>query len=398
MNKINITQNTLNSIKHMTEVDLHNKTVLIRVDFNVPIQDNKILSDDRIKASIPTIKLALKKNARVIIMSHLGRPKEGIYEEKFSLFPIFQYLKKIFYKNNVIFSKKLENINMQKNDLLILENVRFNIGEKKNDINLSQKYASLCDIFVMDAFGSAHRKEASTFGVGIYAKIACAGPLLISEIYYLTKALKNPKRPMTAIIGGAKISTKFKLLTSLSKIANTVIVGGGIANTFLAIKYNIGKSLHEPKYINLAKKIKKQNNIIIPVDSRVGTSFSKLSQAVIKKPCDINQNEEIMDIGDESIKNIQKIIENSNTILWNGPLGVFEFPNFSIGTKALAKSISKSNSFSIAGGGETLSVINMLNIRKKISYISTGGGAFLEFIEGKKLPAIHMLEKKYHMK
>ncbi|CAL4322623.1 Phosphoglycerate kinase [Buchnera aphidicola (Pterocallis alni)] len=388
----------MNSIKHMTEVDLHNKTVLIRVDFNVPIQDNKILSDDRIKASIPTIKLALKKNARVIIMSHLGRPKEGIYEEKFSLFPIFQYLKKIFYKNNVIFSKKLENINMQKNDLLILENVRFNIGEKKNDINLSQKYASLCDIFVMDAFGSAHRKEASTFGVGIYAKIACAGPLLISEIYYLTKALKNPKRPMTAIIGGAKISTKFKLLTSLSKIANTVIVGGGIANTFLAIKYNIGKSLHEPKYINLAKKIKKQNNIIIPVDSRVGTSFSKLSQAVIKKPCDINQNEEIMDIGDESIKNIQKIIENSNTILWNGPLGVFEFPNFSIGTKALAKSISKSNSFSIAGGGETLSVINMLNIRKKISYISTGGGAFLEFIEGKKLPAIHMLEKKYHMK
>lgn len=398
MNTTNITQNTLNKMQHMTELDLNNKTILIRVDFNVPIQDNQILSDERIQASIPTIKIALKKNARVIIMSHLGRPQEGIYEKKFSLFPIFQYLKKIFYKNNVIFSKTLENINIKKNDLLILENVRFNIGEKKNDISLAQKYASLCDIFVMDAFGSAHRKEASTFGVGIYAKIACAGPLLRSEIYSLTKALKNPKRPMTAIIGGAKISTKFKLLTSLSKIANTVIVGGGIANTFLAIKYNIGKSLHEPKYINLAKKIKKQNNIIIPVDSRVGTSFSKLSTAVIKKPCDINDNEEIMDIGDESIKNIQKIIENSNTILWNGPLGVFEFPNFSIGTRALAHSISKSNAFSIAGGGETLSVINMLNIRNQISYISTGGGAFLEFIEGKKLPAIHMLEKKYHMK
>ncbi|QCI27282.1 phosphoglycerate kinase [Buchnera aphidicola] len=392
MNKKNTSLNINKKIIHMKDLNLNNKIVLIRVDFNVPIKNNKILCDNRIKASLPTISFALKKNAKVILMSHLGRPKEGQYDKKLSLFPIFQYLKKIFPKNNVQFNNNLNNIKIKKKELLILENVRFNIGEKDNNEILSQKYANLCDIFVMDAFGSSHRKESSTYGVGIFSKIACAGPLLISEINNLEKALKNPKRPMISIVGGAKISTKFKLLEKLSKISDTVIVGGGIANTFLAIDHNIGNSLYEPKFIPLAKKLKNKNNILIPVDSRVGIEFSKLTPAYIKKPHEIKKNEEIMDIGDLSIKKIITIIKKAKTILWNGPIGVFEFPNFSLGTRALAESIAKSKAFSIAGGGETINVIEMFKISNKISYISTGGGAFLEFVEGKKLPAIKMLE------
>lgn len=383
---------TNKNIIHMTELNLYNKTILIRVDFNVPMKNNQILSDDRIQASIPTINLALKQNAKVIIMSHLGRPKEGQYDKNMSLTPIVKYLKKVFYKHNIYFSNTLEIQPIKPGELLILENVRFNIGEKANDDILSKKYAKLCDIFVMDAFGSAHRKESSTYGVGLYSKIACAGPLLISEINALTKALKNPKRPMISIVGGAKISTKFKLLQKLSIISDTVIVGGGIANTFLAIDYDVGNSLYEKKFIKLAKKIRSKNNILIPIDSRVGTEFSKNSIAIVKKPSDIQSNEEIMDIGDLSIQKMIPFIQKAKTILWNGPMGVFEFKNFSIGTKALANSISESKAFSIAGGGETINVINMFNIQKKISYISTGGGAFLEFSEGKKLPAINMLE------
>ncbi|CAL4043134.1 Phosphoglycerate kinase [Buchnera aphidicola (Phyllaphis fagi)] len=377
---------------YMEDLNLNNKKILIRVDFNVPIQNNHITSDMRIRASIPTIQLALKQNAKVIIMSHLGRPQEGKYQKKFSLFPVFEYLKKIFKKNKVSFSNNLDKIKIHSGELLVLENVRFNIGEKNNDIVLSKKYAALCDIFVMDAFGSAHRKESSTFGVGMFAKIACAGPLLISELKALRTALKNPRRPMIAVIGGSKISTKFKLLKSLARIADTVIVGGAIANTFLAIDYRIGQSLYEPKFIDMAKEIRNQYNILIPIDSRVGTSFSTKSPAIVKKPFEIHDNEEIMDLGDKSINNIKNIIKKSKTILWNGPLGVFEFPNFNVGTKELAQSIADSTAFSIAGGGETLSVINMFNIQDKISYISTGGGAFLEFIEGNKLPAIYMLE------
>ncbi|WP_367671703.1 phosphoglycerate kinase [Buchnera aphidicola] len=390
--------NKINNILHITELDLHDKKVLIRVDFNVIIEDNKIISDTRIQASIPTILFALQNNAKVILMSHLGRPKEGIYQEHFSLFPIVKYLKNILYQYNIYYTKDIDSIDINAGELILVENVRFNIGEKNNDISLSKKYAKICDIFVMDAFGSAHRKEASTFGVGFFSKIACAGLLLISELQALEKALQNPKRPMTAIVGGSKISTKFKLLESLSIIADTVIVGGGIANTFLAIENNIGNSLYEPKFIELAKKIKKKYNILIPVDSKVGKNFSKSEQAILKKPSEINKNEEIMDIGNHSIQNITKILKKSKTILWNGPVGVFEFPNFSLGTIELAKQISKSNAYSIAGGGETLSVIEKLQIKNKISYISTGGGAFLKFIEGKILPAIQMLElckKKY---
>ncbi|MCW5197154.1 phosphoglycerate kinase [Buchnera aphidicola] len=391
----------IKNMLHMNELNLKNKKVLIRVDFNVPIVNNKIMSDMRIQASIPTIQLALKNHAKVIVMSHLGRPKEGKYQKQFSLLPIFQYLKKIFNKTKIYFSNNLNKIQINSGELLILENVRFNIGEKNNDISLSQKYASLCDIFVMDAFGSAHRKESSTFGIGMFTKIACAGPLLISEIKKLSIVLKNPERPMISIVGGSKISTKFKLIQSLAKLSDTVIVGGGIANTFLAIDYNIGKSLYEPKFIDMAKKIKHQYNIIIPIDSRVGTNFSTKSSAIVKKPFEIHNNEEIMDLGDKSIENMTKIIKKAKTILWNGPVGVFEFPKFSIGTKKLATSIANSKAFSIAGGGETISVINMFNIQNKISYISTGGGAFLEFIEKNTLSSIHMLEiskKKYNLK
>lgn len=382
----------MKNIIHMKDIDLYNKRVLIRVDFNVPLNNNIILSDNRIQASIPTIKYALKEHAKVILMSHVGRPTEGKYDTKLSIQPIIQYLKKIFHKNKVYYSNNLKPITIQSGELLVLENVRFNPGEKNNDDILSKRYANLCDIFVMDAFGSAHRKEASTYGVGMFSKIACAGLLLTSEILALKKALKNPKQPMISIVGGAKISTKFKLLKQLSNISDTVIVGGGIANTFLAIDYNIGKSLHEPQFIPLAKKIREKNNILIPVDSRVGTEFSKNSSAIVKKPYQIQNNEEIMDIGDESIQNMIKTLKKAKTILWNGPMGVFEFPNFAVGTKALAKNISKNQAFCIAGGGETINVIDMFNIKNKISYISTGGGAFLEFVEGKKLPAIQMLE------
>lgn len=384
------------NIKKMTELDITGKKVLIRADLNVPIKDGVIQSDARIIAALPTIELAIQKKAKVIIMSHLGRPMEGLYEKKYSLLPIFEYLKKKLKKNKIYFSTNIEKIKINSGEVLLLENVRFNVGELKNDKNLSKKYASLCDIFVMDAFGSAHRKQASTYGVGKFVKIACAGPLLVSEINTLKKALKNPKRPMVAIVGGAKVSTKFNVLNKLAEISDTIIVGGGISNTFLAIDYNIGKSLHEAEFILKAKKLRdKYNNIIIPIDSRVGKNFSYTEKCVIKLPHEIEKNEEIMDFGDETIKKIIKILKKSKTILWNGPVGVFEFPNFRKGTEMIAKTIAQNNGFSIAGGGDTISVIDMFKIKNKISYISTGGGAFLKFIEGKKLPAIKMLEEQF---
>lgn len=384
-------------IKKMTEVDMHQKIVLIRSDLNVPMKNGIIQSDARILAALPTIQLAIKKNAKVIIMSHLGRPKEGVYEKKYSLFPIFEYLKNKLNKIKIYFSKNyLTDIRIHAGEVLLLENVRFNKGELSNDNELSKKYSEICDIFIMDAFGSAHRKQSSTYGIGKFVKIACAGLLLINEITALKKALKHPKRPMVAIVGGAKVSTKFNVLNKISQIADTIIVGGGIANTFLAIENNIGKSLHEKNFVHEAKKLRDKYNIIIPIDSRVGRNFCHTEKSIIKLPCNISKNEEIMDFGDETIKKAINIIKKSKTILWNGPVGVFEFPNFRKGTEMIAQTIANSNAFSIAGGGDTLSVIDMFNIKNKISYISTGGGAFLEFIEGKKLPAIRMLEE--HLK
>ncbi|WP_422667351.1 phosphoglycerate kinase [Buchnera aphidicola] len=384
------------NIKKMVDLDLNNKKVLIRVDLNVPIEDGKITSDARIIATLPTIELAIKNNAKIMIMSHLGRPQEGIYTKKYSLFPIFQYLKNYFKKEKIYFSNDyLNGIDINPGEIYILENVRFNCGELKNDHKLSKQYANLCDIFVMDAFGSAHRIQASTYGIGNFVKIACAGPLLISEINSLKKAIKNPQRPLISIIGGSKVSTKFNILNKISQISDTVIVGGGIANTFLAINNKIGKSLYEKNFILKAKKLYDKYNIIVPIDSRVGKNFSHKEKAVIKLISNIKDNEEIMDFGDKTIQKITDIIKKAKTIIWNGPVGVFEFKHFRIGTEMIAKAISDSNAFSIAGGGDTLSVIDMFNIKNNISYISTGGGAFLEFIEGKKLPSIQMLENHF---
>ncbi|QFQ32610.1 phosphoglycerate kinase [Buchnera aphidicola (Aphis fabae)] len=384
-------------IRNMNEVNIKGQRVLIRCDLNVPIQNGIIQSDARILASLPTIELALRKKAKVIVMSHLGQPKNECYEKKYSLFPIFEYLKKKINYTKVYFSNDYSNIiPIKPGEMLVLENVRFNSGELKNDPVLSKKYSNLCDIFIMDAFGSAHRKQASTYGIGKFVNIACAGLLLISEITMLKKALKNPQRPMVSIVGGSKVSTKFNVLKKLSNISDTLIVGGGIANTFLAIDYNIGKSLHEPEFILKAKKLRDNyKNIVIPIDSRIGKNFSNIEPSIIRLPSNIKKNEEIMDFGDETIKKIVKIISKAKTIIWNGPVGVFEFPNFRKGTEKIAKAIANNSEFSIAGGGDTLSVIDMFCIKNKISYISTGGGAFLEFIEGKKLPAIDMLEKNF---
>ncbi|ACL30799.1 phosphoglycerate kinase [Buchnera aphidicola] len=387
------------TIRKMTELNITEKRILIRSDLNVPIENGIIQSDARILAALPTIELALQKKAKVIIMSHLGRPKEGYYTKKYSLFPIFEYFKKKFNNTKIYFSNNfLDGIKLNPGEIALLENTRFNKGELNNDEQLSKKYSDLCDIFVMDAFGSSHRMQSSTYGIGKFVKIACAGLLLISEIDALKKALKKPKRPMVAIVGGSKVSTKFNVLNKLSKIADTIIVGGGIANTFLAIDYKIGKSLYEPDFVFEAKKLRDKYNIIVPIDSRVGKNFCKNEQAIIKSPDNIKEDEEIMDFGDESIKKIISIITQSQTIMWNGPVGVFEFPNFRKGTEMIAKTIANSNAFSIAGGGDTLSVIDMFNIKNNISYISTGGGAFLEFIEGKKLPAIQMLEENFKNK
>ncbi|XBC42693.1 MAG: phosphoglycerate kinase [Buchnera aphidicola (Kaburagia rhusicola ensigallis)] len=375
------------------DLSLANKTVLIRSDLNVPIQNQKIVSYARIHASLPTIQLALKKHAKVIVASHLGRPEEEKYNSSLSLFPIFKYFKKMFKDTKVNFCKDyLHGIDIQSGELAVLENVRFNKGEKNNSISLSKAYANLCDIFVMDAFGTLHRNEASTYGLTKYSKIACAGLLLQHELTTLKKFLKNPIRPLVTIVGGAKVSTKFNLLKSLSKISDTLIVGGGIANTFISIDHNVGKSLHEPNFVDQAKLLRDNYNIFVPIDSRVSTTFNKDSIGISKNISDININEEIMDFGDKTIEKMVPILKKAKTIFWNGPIGVFEFKNFRKGTEILANTIANSNAFSIAGGGDTLSVIEKLNIKNKISYISTGGGSFLKFLEQGEFPIIKLLK------
>ncbi|CUR53266.1 phosphoglycerate kinase [Buchnera aphidicola] len=382
-------------MNQMKDFNLNQKKILIRMDLNVPIHNGIITSHTRINKSIPTILFALSKNAQIIIASHLGRPQEGKYEKKFSLFPVFKYLEKKLKNVSMCFIKNyLNGIKKNNYSIIFLENVRFNIGEKQNNIELSKKYANLCDIFVMDAFATAHRKESSTFGICQFASKICAGPLLISEIKNLNIILLKPKKPLITIIGGSKVSTKFKLLKSLIKITDFLIVGGGIANTFIAINNNVGKSLYEPNFVQEAKKLLATQKIIMPLDSRVGTSFSNNTQSYVRKLNEIQNHEEIMDIGDQTIKYYQKIISKARTILWNGPVGVFEFSNFSLGTQKIAESIVQSKAFSVAGGGDTLSVIKLFNLKKKISYISTGGGSFLEFIEKGTLPVLSLLNKK----
>ncbi len=383
------------SVIKMSDLDLAGKRVLIRSDLNVPVKDGKVTSDARIRASLPTIEAALKQGARVMVTSHLGRPTEGEYNEEFSLLPVVNYLKEHL-KSPVRLAKDyLEGVDVAEGELVVLENVRFNKGEKKDDEVLSKKYAALCDVYVMDAFGTAHRAQASTHGVGKFAPVACAGPLLSAELEALGKALGNPARPMVAIVGGSKVSTKLTVLDSLSKIADQLIVGGGIANTFVAAQgNNVGQSLYEPDLIPNAQKLLETCDIPVPTDVRVATEFSETAVATVKQANEIQDNEQILDMGDVSAERLAVILKNAKTILWNGPVGVFEFPNFRRGTEIVARAIADSEAFSIAGGGDTLAAIDLFGIADKISYISTGAGAFREFVEGKPLPAVVMLEER----
>ncbi|WP_410681387.1 phosphoglycerate kinase [Avibacterium paragallinarum] len=385
------------SVIKMTDLDLAGKRVFIRADLNVPVKDGKVTSDVRIQATIPTLKLALEKGAKVMVTSHLGRPTEGEFKPEDSLQPVVDYLKDAGF--NVRLARDyLDGVEVNDGEIVVLENVRINKGEKKNDPELGKKYAALCDVFVMDAFGTAHRAQASTYGVAEFAPIACAGPLLAAELDALGKALKEPQRPMLAIVGGSKVSTKLTVLDSLSKVADQLIVGGGIANTFIAAEgKDVGKSLYEADLIPEAQRLAKATQIPVPTDVRVGLEFSETAPAIEKSVDDIKADESIFDIGEKSAEELAKIIRSAKTILWNGPVGVFEFPNFRNGTKVVADAIveaTQNGAFSIAGGGDTLAAIDLFGIKDKISYISTGGGAFLEFVEGKVLPAVEILEKR----
>ena len=383
------------SVIKMTDLDLNGKRVFIRADLNVPVKDGKVTSDARIRATIPTLKLALEKGAKVMVTSHLGRPTEGEFKPEDSLQPVVDYLNEHLDVPVRLVRDYLNGVEVNAGEIVVLENVRINKGEKKNDPELGKKYAALCDVFIMDAFGTAHRAQASTYGVAEFAPVACAGPLLAAELDALGKALKEPARPMVAIVGGSKVSTKLEVLNSLSKIADQIIVGGGIANTFIAAAgHNVGKSLYEADLIPVAKELAASTDIPVPVDVRVGTEFSETAPATEKSVTEVKDDESIFDIGDKSAAQLAEIIKNAKTVLWNGPVGVFEFPNFRKGTEIISHAIANSDAFSIAGGGDTLAAIDLFGIADKISYISTGGGAFLEFVEGKVLPAVEILEKR----
>ena len=384
------------SIIKMTDLDLAGKRVLIRADLNVPVKDGKVASDKRITATMPTIKYALEKGAKVMVTSHLGRPTEGEYDEAFSLKPVVDYLKDHMDCPVRLVKDYLDTpVDVKAGELVVLENCRFNKGEKKNDEALAKKYAALCDVFVMDAFGTAHRAQGTTYGAAQFAPIACAGPLLAAELDALGKAMDNPARPMVAIVGGSKVSTKLEVLYSLAKIADQIIVGGGIANTFIAAEgKNVGGSLYEPDLVDTAKDIASKTTIPEVIDVVTGKEFSETAAAETKDVADVTADDKIFDFGPKSTAKIVEIIKNAKTILWNGPVGVFEFDNFAKGTEEMAKAIAESDAFSIAGGGDTINAIQKFGVTDKISYISTGGGAFLEFVEGKKLPAVEILEKR----
>ena len=388
------------SVIKMADLDLNGKRVLIREDLNVPVKEGKVTSDARIRAALPTIKLALEKGAKVMVMSHLGRPTEGEDEEAFSLAPVVNYLNDALEQTVRLEKDYLEGVDVADNEVVVFENVRFNAGEKKNDEALSKKLAALCDVYVMDAFGTAHRAQASTHGVGLFADVACAGPLLAAELDALGKALDNPARPLVAIVGGSKVSTKLTVLDSLSKVVDQLVTGGGIANTFIAAAgHPVGKSLFEADLIDEANKLSaaaKANNgeIPVPTDVVVGNEFSESAVATLKDVNEVTDEDMIFDIGPDTANQLAKIIANAGTVVWNGPVGVFEFDQFGNGTRAIADAIANSSAFSIAGGGDTLAAIDKYGIADKVSYISTGGGAFLEFLEGKKLPAVAMLEER----
>lgn len=383
------------SVIKMKELDLSGKRVLIRADLNVPIKNGTVSSDARILASLPTIEAALAQGAKVMITSHLGRPTEGEYDAAFSLQPIVDYLQQVLKVPVRLATDYLSGLELNDSEVVVLENVRFNVGEKKDDETLSRQYAALCEVFVMDAFGTAHRAQASTHGVAKYAAVACAGPLLSAELEALGKALDKPARPLVAVVGGSKVSTKLTVLESLSSIADQLVVGGGISNTFIAAAgHNVGKSLHEADLIPEAKRLMAKCDIPMPTDVRTATEFSDTADATVKNVSEVTDDEQILDLGDESAYALAEILKNAKTIIWNGPVGVFEFENFRRGTEIVANAIADSAAFSIAGGGDTLAAIDVFGIKDKISYISTGGGAFLEFVEGKTLPAVAMLEQR----
>jgi len=389
------------SVIKMTDLDLKGKRVLIREDLNVPIVDGEVGDDTRIRASLPTMQRAIDAGAKVQVCCHLGRPTEGEYDEKFSLAPVARHLSKLLGKEVRLVKDYLDKApELADGELVLLENIRFNVGEKSNDEALSKQYASLCDVYVMDAFGTAHRAQASTHGAGTFAPVACAGPLLAAELEALGNALDNPARPMVAIVGGSKVSTKLTVLESLSKIVDQLVVGGGIANTFIAAAGKpVGKSLYEADLIDTCKKLTadaeaRGGSIPVPTDVVCAKEFSPTAEATLKSVDETLEDDMIFDIGPDSAAELAEILKKAGTIVWNGPLGVFEFDQFGEGTKTVSLAIAESDAFSIAGGGDTLAAVAKYGISDKVSYISTGGGAFLEFLEGKKLPAVAMLEER----
>lgn len=388
------------SILKMSDIKLNDKRVLIREDLNVPVKNGEVTSDIRIKAALPTIKEALKAGAKVMIMSHLGRPTEGTFEEQFSLAPVAKRLSELLKIEVPLVSHWVNGVRLGDQPIVLLENVRFNSGESENKPELAKKMANLCDVFVMDAFATSHRAEASTCGVIQYAPIACAGPLLINELDALQKIMHQPKKPVVAIVGGSKVSTKLSLLDALAQKVDYLIVGGGIANTFIAAEgYTVGKSLYEPDLIDEAERLmltakNRGAEILVPTDVIVGEKLSVDSDSSVRLVSQVDDNEKIYDIGPDTIKFLNSIIKKAKTILWNGPVGAFEIEQFSEGTRAIAKAISESSGFSVAGGGDTLAAIEAYHVANKIGYISTGGGAFLTFLEGKTLPSIAALEER----
>ena len=382
------------TITAMLDLDLKDARVLIREDLNVPIADGEVASSARLKAAVPTIQYALDQGAQVILMSHLGRPTEGEYDQAASLAPVATFLGELLGQSITLVRDWQTGIPSSEK-LVLLENVRFNVGEKANDDSLAQAYAKLCDIFVMDAFGTAHRAQASTHGVAKFAPIACAGPLLVQELSALERALASPVSPIAAIVGGSKVSTKLLVLESLADKVDQLIVGGGIANTFLAAAGKpVGKSLYEADLIPAARELMSKSSIPLPTDVVVGKQFSPAAEAVIKSVDDVEEDDMIFDIGPDSAAYLAQLMPTMGTIIWNGPLGVFEFEQFSHGTQVLANAIAGSDAFSIAGGGDTLAAVDKYQIQDQVSYISTGGGAFLEYVEGKQLPAVAMLEQR----
>jgi phosphoglycerate kinase len=387
------------TVINMGEVDLAGKRVLIREDLNVPVSDGRVTSDVRIRAALPTIRAALDAGAAVMLMSHLGRPTEGEPDAQFTLAPVAGRLTELLETDVALLRDWIDGVEVAPGDVVLLENVRFLAGEKACDEGLARKMAALCDVFVMDAFGTAHRAQASTYGVAMYAPVACAGPLLARELDALARALEDPARPMIAIVGGSKVSTKLTVLEALAGIVDQLIVGGGIANTFIAAAgHAVGKSLHEPDMLDTARALAANDEdraeIPMPVDVVVADEFSADATATVKAVTDVADDELILDIGPETAQKFAALLAGAGTVIWNGPVGVFEFDQFGDGTKVIAEAIAASGAFSVAGGGDTLAAIDKYGVADDISYISTGGGAFLEFVEGKKLPAVAVLEER----